>query len=236
MFLAITAKTLRLIAAPVIFIGALLLIWSIRQFWLNQPSTRIKQNSDRYRDIAKLNADDDYLFYRVEPHHEYEETVKTATEFNEFDFDVAMLQKIKDETEIFDVAIFATSQNKRTLRLYHDALKYCSPEITEEKAEEIGLSFQQAKREEQRQIRYIMPHPVMETDFSYTIHYYAPDKKQNLTATKVYTLDEIMHLRKKDPCKGPVDTHIKVLRQRGNKPLEAEVDFRYNAEDDFQDY
>ena len=236
MFLATTASILRVIAIPTILGCTLVLIWAIRQIWNNHPSNRIKDYSCRYQDIAKMNSDEQYTFFKVEAHHEHAVVVRTVTEFNEFDFDKAMLQLIRDETEIFDVAIYATMQNTRTLKAYHEALQLCSPEITREEAENIGLSYHQAKRYEYQQINRILPYPVIDTDFTYTITYHSPSRKNDLVARKTYTRDEIMQLRKKDPCAGPVETFINVPRRRNDKPFMAEVDFRYNAEDDFQDW
>lgn len=229
----LTATTAQLIICiPFLGLAIFATLWALRQIWHNTYPYRIRQISQRYRDIAALNACDDYTFYRVKPCYEHTEIISSLNAFNSFQFDQAMLKMLDDEMEMFDVMIFSISQNKRNLRLYHDALQQCSPELDRKTAEDNDLSYHKAKWEEQRLIRSIMPAPVLETKFIYTIYYYCPVKKANMTATKVYSLEELMALRRQLMCPGPVETMINSLRRKKDMWQLAEVDFRYNAEDE----
>ena len=226
----------RLIVTVAFVICGFLLYWAIKQLWHNSYAYRIRHCSQRYMDIAKLNDMEDYTFYITDPHPRHIEELDTKKAFDEFQFDDAMHRLITDETEMFDRMIFSVMRNKETLRKYHDALKLCSPYIDKENAENNGLDYYKARKAELQQIRRILPHPVTNINFQFTIRHYNESRKQELQASKIYTLEEVFQLRKQDPtCQGPVETFVEPRRRWGDEPQMAEVDFRYNAEDDFQE-
>lgn len=225
-----------LIAIPTLALCGFLLYWAIKQMWHNSYAYRIRHCSQRYMDIANLNDMEEYTFYITDPRPKHVEELESKKAFDEFQFDEAMRRLMTEETEMFDRMIFSVMRNKKTLRDYHDALKLCSPHIDQENAENNGMDYRKAQKAELQQIERILPHPVTNVNFQFTIYYYSPSKKQELHASKIYTFDEILQLRRQDlACHGPVETYIEPRRRRGDEPQMAEVDFRYNAEDDFQD-
>lgn len=228
--------TIILIAIPTLALCGFLLYWAIKQMWHNSYAYRIRHCSQRYMDIAKLNDMEEYTFYITEPRPKHIDNLESEKAFNEFQFDEAMRRLMTEETEMFDSMIFSVMRNKKTLRDYHDALKLCSPHIDQENAENNGMDYRKAQKAELQQIERILPHPVTNVNFQFTIYYYSPSKKKEMHATMNYTFDEILQLRRQDlACHGPVETYIEPRRRRGDEPRMAEVDFRYNAEDDFQD-
>lgn len=236
-FSAIIPRTAKfLIAVPTLTLCAFLIYWSIKQIWHNSYAYRIRHCSQRYMDIAQLNDMEEYTFFITDPRPKHIEVLDSRKKFDEFQFDEAMRRLMTDETEMFDRMIFSVMQNRKALRNYHDALKICSPYIDPENAKNNGMEYHKARKAELQQIERILPHPVTNITFQFTIYYYSSSQKQELHASKIYTFEEVLQLRRQDLiCHGPVETYIEPRRRRGDEPQMAEVDFRYNAEDDFQD-
>lgn len=158
--------------------------------------TRIRKNSKRYRALLKLN--EAYCFDdSLKPVYFFEEWLNSKQQYDRFDFDKHLKEKIKIDKVLCDEIIQKSYDNRRLLVAYQRQLDQLPPAAAESLANAVGVPYTFFRNQEELLCEELMRIPVCFPKIEYQLHYRSAHGRNEYLRNKEYSFDEWVFLRKR---------------------------------------